>query len=472
MNIRPKHNIYVKYAPRFWARETLHRIGRKAIRFIVLVIHRRGGKTTGAINHLIKDCVTHKRHRYAYVGPTYKQAKRIAWSVIVKRYTRTLPGIRYNEQELTVFFPNGSELILVGADNPDSLRGIGLNGAILDEYPLMSPIVFTEIITKCVADTLGYIIVLGTPKGKNHFYRLFESAKKHAGKWLAVFRTIDDSLKKEKGKVIRNLKSALADDLEMLSQGLLTQAQIDQEWYCSFEASVKGAVYGDQIALARKNKRIGTVPYDPAALVHTVWDLGVSKSDAMSIGFYQKIGKEMRKIDYYENTGLGLAHYIKIVKAKPYKYGKHFAPHDIKHKELTTGKTRQDTAGKMGLDFEVVPSLSIDDGIDLARAMWSRLWIDETNCAMFLDLIGSYVYEWDDKRGVFRPKPVHDFTSHAADELRYAAIVEDEMTNERQKDEEDDEPEEEDDDEFKGTVEIRKKKVSKDLPTTDELAHM
>ena len=231
----------------------------------------------------------------------------------------------------------------------------------------------------------------------------------------------------EEGETIDNLRKALEDDRQLVKDGIMTEDEFQQEWYNSFEAAIKGAVYLKEISDARKNNRIVKTLYDATLPVYTVWDLGVSKSDAMAIGFFQRVGKEVRLIDYYESTGLGLPHYIKMVKEKRYVYGKHFAPHDIMHKELTTGKTRLETAKKLGIDFEVVPKLSIDDGIDLARAMWARLWVCETTCELFLDLIGQYHFEFDEKHGRLSKVPVHDFSSHAADMLRGAAVIEDEM---------------------------------------------
>lgn len=419
--------VKIPYSPRQWARNFLHNTLK---RFILIVIHRRGGKTTAALNHLNKDCLRHKKHRYAYVAPTYKQAKRIAWKML-KEYTKNIPGVKYNESELTVTYPNGSEMILLGAENPDSIRGIGLNGVILDEYAQISPVLFTEIITKCVADTGGYVMIIGTPKGKGHFFRMYEVAKKDKKNWECIFLDIDWSLKNEKGKTIQNLKNALEDDKRLVKQGLMTQAEYDQEWYNSWEAALKGAVYGDQLAMARSKKRIKVVPYDPMLPVYTVWDLGVR--DAMAVGFWQRSSSgEMRLIDYLEVTGGGLPQVAKLVKNKPYVYGMHFFPFDIKVREQSTGKTRFATVERLfGEDkVAVVDKLPIEDGIDLARAMWNRMWIDEENCELFVDLIGSYVYEFDEKRGVFRPKPFHDFTSHAADMLRYSAVAEEQMTNE------------------------------------------
>lgn len=364
--------------------------------------------------------------RYAYIAPTFKQAKRIVWGM-AKHYAQGIRGVKYNESELLITYPNGSEIMILGSDNPDSLRGIALWGVFLDEYPQQSPVVFTEIVTKCLADHLGYCIFGGTPKGKGHFYRVYKVAKENPTDWCLVYRTIDDSLEQEGGSTIENLKQALEDDRKLVKDGLMTSEEFSQEWYNNFEAAVRGAVYLSQITQAQHENRISNVPHDDTVLVYTVWDLGIGKSDAMSIGFYQRVGKEVRKIDYYENTGLGLKHYIKVVKDKPYIYGKHFAPHDIKHKEMVSGKTRLELAENLGIKFEVVPMLGVEDGIDLARSLWNRLWVDQTKCELWLDFIGQYHYEFDEKTGQYTSRPVHDFTSHGADEFRYAAVVEDQM---------------------------------------------
>lgn len=424
--------VVIPYNPRKWALK-LHAA---VVRWIVLVIHRRGGKTTAAINHLIRDAMNNPKTRYAYIAPTIKQARRIVWAM-AKYYTDGIPGCTaVSSPDMLITFPNGSELYIFGSDEPDSLRGIALWGCFLDEYPQQSPIVFTEIITKCLADHLGYCIFGGTPKGKGHFFKVFQTAQANS-EWCLVHKTIDDSLKEEAGFTIENLRRALEDDRRLVAQGLMTQDEFEQEWYNSFEASIKGAVYLTEIRKAREEERtIKFVAHDPHLPVFTVWDLGISKGNSMSIGFYQRVGNEPRMIDYYENVGEGMAHYIKVVKDKPYVYGKHFGPHDIKVRELGTGKTRYDTAKALGLEFELdakghsaVPRVSREDGIDKARAFFNRIYICAKKCAIFLDLIGVYHRKFDEGRNIYLD-PVHDFSSNAADQFRYAALVEDQMTNE------------------------------------------
>ena len=418
--------VTIPYKPRQWA-AALHATAR---RWILLLLHRRAGKTTAILNHLQRDCLRVPGSHFAFIAPTYRQAKRIAWD-IAKDISRPIPGVETNEVELTVRYPNGSKLVLYGADNPDALRGIALWGAGFDEFPQQPANIFSEIVSKALADHLGYSIFAGTPKGKNEFFQLFKTAKKSPD-WEVVVRTIDDSLRDEKGETIDNLRVALEDDRRLVADNLMTQEEFDQEWYCSFEAPVKGAYYLTQIAAARAQKRIKFVPYDPALPVHTIWDLGIGP--AMAVLFVQRVLNEVRIIDYWEGEGKdGMPEAIAAVQRKKYVYGKHFAPHDIKATDMMAGqgKTRKDTALALGIAFEVIPMLSVDEGIALAKLMWARLWISDTDeVEDWMTKVSAYRRKWDEERGMFLEIPYHDFTSHAADTLRYLAVVEKELVNE------------------------------------------
>lgn len=431
--------VKIPYKPRKWS-ERLHNA---VTRWIVLVLHRRAGKTTAVLNHLQRDCMKIKDSQFAYIGPTYKQSKFVAWE-IAKKIAKDIPKVRFNESELTVRYPNGSKLILVGSDNPDSLRGLALWGCGFDEYSQQPSTIFTTIISKALADHLGYAIFFGTPQGKNEFYRLYKAAMKNPAKWTALLKTIDDTLREEEGETVDNLRVALEDDRSLVAEGVMTQEEFDQEWYCSFEAAIKGAYYAKQIAQARKDGRIKRVPYDPELPVHTVTDLGIGKN--LAVGFYQKIAREIHMIDFWEGTEKdGLPEMAKMLQKKPYVYGKHFAPHDIKGTEQGTGKTKLETAKALGIKFEVVPQIGVDNGINAGRLMFARLWINapededidlekkREGCGYWLDTISQYKQVWDEKKGMFIEKPNHDWTSHAADVHRYAAVVEDEMSNEAPK---------------------------------------
>ncbi|QGH73078.1 MAG: terminase [Podoviridae sp. ctviO18] len=417
--------VEVDYKPRNWA-QAFHD---SVKRWIVLVLHRRAGKTTAILNHLQRDALNVPKSQYAFIAPTYKQAKRIAWEIL-KDIARVVDDTEPNESELIMKYGNGSRIFLAGSENIDALRGIPLWGGGQDESSQQPPNLFTEVISKCLADHLGYWIWSGTPKGKNNFYKTYQIGLKNPDQYTVVFKTIDDSLKDEKGETIENLRKALEDDRKLVKLGEMTQEEFDQEWYCSFEAAIKGAYYAKEISLARKDGRIRLVPYERLLPVHTVTDLGNGKN--LATGFYQKLGTEIRMIDFWQGDNTdGLPELAVVLQNKGYRYGKHFAPHDIRAVEQGTGKTKLETAKKLGIEFDVVPDIGIDNGIKAGQLMFSRLWVDEKKCEYWLDAMANYQQEWDESKGMFKESPYHNWASHPADVHRYSAVVEDKMRNEK-----------------------------------------
>ena len=396
--------------PRQWALK-LHA---SPLRWKVIVAHRRAGKTTAALNHLIISAVRDTgipNRRYAFIAPTYKQAKNVAWDIL-KHFARQIPGTECRETELMVRFWNGSSITLYGADNPDRLRGMGLAGVVFDEYSQQPSNIFTEIVRPMLSDTGGYAIWIGTPKGRNEFWRLFEKAQQNLD-WLAMQLTVRDT------GVVSDVE--LADAKKNMSDD-----EFQQEWFCSFDASIKGSVYGRELAGLRQSGRAAIVPHRPDELVYTVWDLGIGV--ALAVGFFQKIEQNVHMIDYWQGTDReSLPDAIRVVKGKLYNYQKHFAPHDIQTREISSGATRNSIAAGLGIHFSVVPPVALAGGIEKAKLFLARLWVDEKNCQLWLDAISQYQRVWDDARGVFKNEPQHDWTSHAADVLRYAAISESNM---------------------------------------------
>lgn len=198
----------------------------------------------------------------------------------------------------------------------------------------------------------------------------------------------------------------------------------------AFEAIAEGTYFGESFGQMEYDGRIGVIPYDKALRVHTVWDLGVGKN--MVVGFFQKdsLAGKVRMIDYLEGKGSeGLPEMIARVVKKHYLYGKHFAPHDIEATDIGTGKTRMETAKNLGFKFAMVPDQSIDDGINAVSIWLDRLMVDKINCKEWIRAMKSYGHEWDDKRGMYKDKPLHDWSSHGADVGRYAALCEKKMTN-------------------------------------------
>ena len=183
-----------------------------------------------------------------------------------------------------------------------------------------------------------------------------------------------------------------------------------------------GSYYGKLMMRAEAEKRIASVPYDPAALVWTSWDLGIR--DATAIWFAQVIGREIRIVDYYEASGVDLGHYVREIASRPYVYAGHIVPHDAQAKELGTGKSRLEVLASLGLKhITLAPLHRIEDGINAVRMFLPRCWFDGAKCARGLDALKLYRADYDDKLQALRAHPVHDWTSHAADAFRYLAMT-------------------------------------------------
>jgi hypothetical protein len=397
--------IDIPYEPR----PLQEKIHNELKRFNVICCHRRFGKTVFAINHLIMTACEKQEARLAYIAPTYRQGKAVAYDYL-KEYTDPLMklGGKRHETELKVDLWNKSRIQIFGADNPDSLRGLGFDGVVLDEYALMSPRVWTEVVRPAVSDKLGYVIFIGTPMGHNQFWDVYDLAKRRGEDWYAQLYRASET------EVIPP---------EELEEARLTmpEDQYEQEFECSFQAAVSGAYFGKQIQQAEKDNRICDVDYDPSVDVETWWDLGIG--DSTSIWFAQRTGDEIRLIDYYETSGESLAHYVNVLSDKGYNYGRHVAPHDITTRELGTGKSRLEVAYELGLDFEVCPRLEVDHGIEAVRNNLDNCWFDKNRCKYGIDCLRQYRKQFDDRMQTFKNKPLHDWASHGADAFRYGCSV-------------------------------------------------
>ena len=188
-----------------------------------------------------------------------------------------------------------------------------------------------------------------------------------------------------------------------------------------FESAIVGAYYAVEMKEAMADGRITTVPYDPAVGVTVSWDLGIGDSTALF--FAQFVGQEIRIIRYYESSGVGLDHYAKKLTEFGYHYSEHILPHDVQVRELGTGKSRLETLEALGVrNITIAPRLSVDDGIQAARSMIARCWFDEENVGRGLECLRQYRREFDERLKTWRGRPLHDYTSHAADSFRYLAV--------------------------------------------------
>ena len=395
--------ITTGYEPRA-PQKQIHRLV-KNNRFSVVVAHRRMGKTVCAINQLIHSALKseNKNPRYAYIAPTYNQAKRVAWDYLLE-YTRPLGG-KANIAELRVDFM-GRRISLYGADNPDSLRGIYLDGCVIDEIGDVNPSIFTEIIRPALADRQGYCIAMGTPKGQNHFKDLRDRGESNDGWALLEFKASEtDILHKDE------LKAAYDE---------MGEDKYMQEFECSFQAPVEGSYYSKLIHDLEEKGRLVEIEPDGLARTYTGWDLGMSDSTAIWVA--QLVNKEVRLVDYVENHGVGLDYYVSWLQENDWMYATHILPHDVAVRELGTGKSRKEMLEDAGLQITIAPKLNVHDGIQAARRLLPRCWFDPEKVKQGLDALRNYRRVFDEKRNVFHDRPLHDWSSHASDAFRYLAV--------------------------------------------------
>ncbi len=393
------------------ARRQFYRFHRRPQRWACLVAHRRAGKTVACIMDLVDAALrcTKQDPRFAYVAPYYAQAKDVAWNYL-KRYTAPIPGAEPNESELRVDLPGGARIRLYGADNYDRIRGVYLDGIILDEYADMDPRAWSEVIRPALSDRKGWAVFIGTPKGRNGFFDIHELARSSPDWFSAVLKASETGL----------LESEELADARLT----MTPEQYAQEYECSFDAAILGAYFGKEIAEAERAGRITKVEPAPGVPVQTAWDLGIG--DSTSIWFWQVAGKEIRVVDHYENHGQPLPHYVAMIKTRGYHYGgkpRCWVPHDAKVRSLETGRTRVETLQDLGMDVMLVPDHKVEDGINGARVSFGRMWFDESKCKFGLEALRQYRTEFDEKTKAFKNTPKHDWTSHAADAYIKEAIA-------------------------------------------------
>lgn len=374
--------------------------------------HRRAGKDKTVLNIMVKEAFK-RVGAYYYFLPTYSQGKKIIWNGMDRdgfAFLRHIPEeVRTNtlQNEMLVSLVNGSIFQVIGSDNINSIVGTNPVGCVFSEYSLQDPRGW-DFVRPILRENGGWAIFIYTPRGHNHGYKLYKDNKDNP-EWFCELLTIDDTGALTEADIDAERRSGMDEDL------------ILQEFFCSFEAAMPGAYYAQQMRAVKDEGRICDVPYDPILPVNTYWDLGIG--DATVIWFIQVANNQYRCIDYYEQTGEPLSHYVQVLNKKPYTYGGHVAPHDIKVRELGTGKSRLEVAHELGIDFEIAPNLRVEDGIDAVRRILSLCWFDKTKCDRGIDGLLSYRKDYDDKNQTFRLRPVHDWASHGADAFRYFAVT-------------------------------------------------
>jgi phage terminase large subunit len=400
------HNFY----PRDYQLKFLKAMD-SGVKRALLVWHRRSGKDLTTFNWVIKQLMIQPSICY-YIFPTYSQAKKAIWD---SKDINGRPFLDYipkeiieskHQQEMKIKLINGSMFQMVGSDNIDSIMGTNPKIVVFSEYAMQTPQAW-DYIRPILRVNGGVAIFISTPRGKNHFYDLYNHVK-NSSDWFVSKCSIDDTLVLTKEDMDIERSEGMSDEL------------IEQEFYVSFDKGVEGAYYGKLIEKARNEARICSVSYDTRSPVHTAWDIGFG--DSTSIVFWQEIGGEFRVIDFYENQGEGIAHYVKQLQSKTYVYGTHYMPHDAGSGSIQTGRTVQDIAYEIGLKATVLERESdIQVGIEAVRSLLSIAYIDEKKCGHLIKCLENYHKKFNEKTNYYSESPLHDWSSHAADAVRYMA---------------------------------------------------
>ena len=379
-------------------------------RFNVLLAHRRFGKTVLAVMVSILENLRvegHKQPQTFYYAPTFSQAKKVAWSYF-KDYTRPM-GATFNESELRVDMPNGGFIYLGSADNPDASRGLYAHHVVMDEPAQMPSRMFTEVIRPALSDHKGGLLMIGTPQGRHGlFYDKYTAAADTKG-WNRF--------------MLKASETGIIDDEELESAKLdMSKAEYAQEYECSWDAAIRGAYWAEAMNKAERAARIVPLVHDEAKQVYCAFDLGYN--DATAIWFFQLDGDWVNLINYTEVSNMGLPDIVLELKKLPYNYGPMIFPHDVEVHGLNTGKTRKRILEDLGVTVIVAPkSADLIADIEVTRTFINKCRFDVSACKDGIEAVRHYRSEWSMKNSVLQLRPIHDWSSHSADSLRYLATT-------------------------------------------------
>lgn len=382
----------------------------------VTVWHRRAGKDHCAMNYTA--CAAHKRVGiYWHVLPTQRQARKAVWEGIGKDGYRLIDQAfpkelrkRTRDDDMMIEFNNGSIWRCVGGDSFDGLVGSNPIGVVFSEYSIMDPRGW-RFTSPILAENDGWAWFIGTPRGKNHFWDIYNDNRNNP-EWFTELLTIEHTGVMTPEKVEAEIAAGMPRNLAL------------QEYYCSFEQSNAGTVYGNEMAKVRNSGRVTTVPYDARFPVETWWDIGVR--DATAVIFAQRIEGEVRVIDFYQESGEGFPHFANLLRTKPYAYSRHIGPHDLEQRLFISGvSTTQMIAQQFGINFTIAPKVKLTDGVEAGRTMLSRARFDSVKCSELIEALDYYHRKWDEEKQVFDPTPVHDWSSHPCSAWMYGSLVPD-----------------------------------------------
>lgn len=387
------------------------------------VWHRRFGKDEVCLHW--SACAAHMRvGNYWHMLPEAAQARKAIWNAVnphtgIRRIDEVFPEqlrATTRDQEMMISFKNGSTWQLVGSDNYNSLVGAPPIGLVFSEWALANPAAWA-FMRPILLENNGWVVFIGTPRGHNHAKVTHDLAMDDPD-WFGQTLTADDTdifTPKQLAMEKRELVALYGDDIGT--------SMFEQEYYASFNAAILGAYFSQQVKRMREKKRINPdVDFIPGLPVHTWWDLGIN--DPTVIHFVQFDGPRILIPDVFASTGASMADYAGVLEDKRKEhgiiYGAHIGPHDLMKREYA-GQTVKDLAADLGIEFDVSPKLGKVDSIQHVRRMLDRCWINEDRCATTVSALEQHHSEYDEKSRAFTLNPVHDWTSHYIDSIKYGA---------------------------------------------------
>jgi len=402
--------ILDKFKPRDYQKPMLDAILNRGIKRAVIVHPRRAGKDFSLFAGLAVPQCLMKTCMVAYVGINYGSVRKTIWDMRDNDGNKLLdfcpPNTvaSMNQSEQKIVFRNGSLLQCVGGDShATSLRGTNPYGIILSEYSYYEDPTVLDTVTPILAANGGWLVVASTPQAQNAFYTLYKMAQELPD-WYTELLTVDDT------------KHISAEELEKERKRMHIDLFL-QEYYCSFQRGIAGAIFAKEIQKLDLAGQITSVQWEPGLLVHTAWDIGLSTGNSTCIIFFQIVGDGtvIRIIDCYSSEQIGLNTYIDLLASKPYRWGVHLAPHDIAVREWAAGAiTRLEKADRLGVKFETIGQVLLQDQIENTLTHFNKVWIDKNKCKPLIDALNNYYREWDEQRQVYKPKPVHNWASNYA----------------------------------------------------------
>lgn len=403
--------LKITLKPRDWVRPYLQRKENRAC----LVVHRRGGKSFGCIQDLIYRAHTHKRKgmksaplRYGYFAPTAIQAKKIAWKYL-KNFTHKIPGVEKNEAELWIRFENGAEIGLYSGENYERARGLYFDGVVLDEYADIPPDAWESVIEPCLIDYDGWATFIGTPKGKNAFWEVYEFSKTAPGWFSLMLKASESGIIEE--KALKELKATRDPKIYA------------REFECDFSADIPGAIYAREMEIALAQGRVQE--FNPSSAgVWTTWDLGSPENTAVI--YWQVEGMQRKVIETDLGLSLTLEERVAHMLGKGYTFAGHLLPHDSAARQ-PNGLTFAEEARKAGLQnvITIPRTTDVQIRINATKKAFPNVWFRDKQTKHLRNALSQYHYkESTDGSGWITNTIHHGWESHPSDAFGMLAEAE------------------------------------------------